>query len=286
VFQGPQEATHTCFVADEIGDYIRRRRAGQPWFAVAGIFAPHDPITPPARFLRLYDPDGLPGPRMTEQQRARHGLSDNDWRLARTHYYGLCSHVDEQVGKMLEVLEETGQADDTLVVFTSDHGDHMGHHGIGGKGAPGYDSCARVPLILRCPGIIPAGARNDSLVELVDLAPTILDACSAECPPFMQGRSLIPLLRGGESALERDSVLMEIGRPDGEQWKSVRTRSFHFAVSNDGDEELYDMQADPHQLRNIAGDAAASELLLSGYRHLSRRVMAARPHVPRLRVSW
>ncbi len=285
-FQGPEDATHACFVADEVCDIVRERTDDGPWFTVAGFFYPHDPITPPARFLDFYDPESLPAPRMTEEQRKRIGLSDTDWQVARAHYYALCSHIDEEVGRIMDCLEETGQADNTLVVFTSDHGDHMGHHGLGGKTAPGYDSCARVPLIVRYPDCIPAGTRVDSIVELVDLAPTILEFSGVPCPPVLQGQSLVRLLTGNADPDKRDNAFLEIGNPGGTQWKAVRTNTFFFAVSNEGAEELYDLTSDPDQLNNIAADPDAADMLIEAYRTLSQRVFQARPHVPRFRSCW
>ncbi len=285
-FQGPEDATHACFVADEINEYIRQHSGEKPWFASAGFFYPHDPVTPPERFLEHYEPEELPAPHMTETQREKTGLSDEDWKIARAHYYALCSHIDEEVGRILDELERTGQREDTIVIFTSDHGSHMGEHGMGGKTAPGYDSCSRVPLVMSYPGRIRQDVCTDQLVELVDLAPTVLELCGAECPPFMQGQSLVPLLTGEDTSAGRDSAFMEIGPPGGGQWKSVRTPTYYFAVSNEGTEELYDLDKDPHQLHNIAGDPDAQDMLMEGYRCLTRRIMDSRAYVPRFESCW
>ncbi len=313
IFQGPDGATHSCFVADQTCEFIRESR-GQPWFAAAGFFAPHDPINPPAKFLEWYDPARLPAPVMTAQDRERTGLTDDDWRIVRRHFYALISHIDEQVGVLLDCLDATAQADDTLVIFTSDHGDNMGHHGCGGKGAPGLDSCAHVPLLWRLPGRIPAGRRCEGLTELVDVAPTILEFCGVERHPLLQGRSLVPWLTGQTDAGGRESVFMEIGPPNGEQWKAVRTDRLFFALNNAGDEELYDLAADPHQLHNLAADGSAAvwrrsarplperetqveptcatdavpaeTLRLEGYRLLTQRIFQARANVPDYEVTW
>jgi arylsulfatase len=285
VFQGPDGATHTDFVTDEVCRFMREAK-GRAWFSVAGFFYPHDPITPPARFLNLYDPADLPVPKMTEAQRKRYGLRDDDWQKARLHYYALVSHIDEQVGRLLACLNETGQTEETLVIFTADHGDHMGHHGIAGKSAPGYDSCSRVPLIMRYPAGIQTGQVCDNLVELVDVAPTILELCGAEIPPVMQGVSLASLLEGKADGPVRDSAFIRIGIPGGTEHQAIRTKDFFFAMDNQGNEELYDMKNDPDQLKNIASEPAGREMLLEAYRCLMQRALVARPVVERFELSW
>ena len=286
LFQGPEGATHTSFVAEETCRFIRESSGGKPWFANAGIFHPHDPFNPPERFLQYYEPDELPPPQMTEADRERCGLSDDDWRIICAHYFALCSHIDEQVGRMLDCLDETGQADNTIVVFFSDHGGHQGNHGKAGKTAPGYDTCSRVPLLMRYPARIQPDKRCDDLVELVDLAPTILDLCSAEVPPHLQGRSLAPWLLGRSATAGRESAFMEIGNPGAKQFKAVRTKDYYFAVNNNGGEELYDMQEDPNQLCNQADNPEYKDMLLEGYRCLTQRIFQARPHVPRFQSNW
>ncbi len=285
IFQGPEDATQARFVADQVCEFIGESH-NHPWFAMAGFFGPHDPINPPKRFLEWYDPLQLPRPTMTEQERKRFGLSDDDWRLVRRHYYALISHIDEQIGRILDYLEAIGQNHNTLILFTSDHGDHMGNHGISGKSPPGYDSCARVPLLWQLPSRIPAGRRCEGLVELVDVAPTILEFCGIKRHPMLQGRSLVPWLTGAINSAGRPSVFMEIGPPNGEQWKAVRTSHMFFAVSNTGKEELFDMTADPDQLCNLSLKKEAESLRLEGYRLLTQRIFEARANVPGYEVTW
>ena len=107
-------------------------------------------------------------------------------------YYAMIELIDDNVGRMLAALERTGQAANTLVIFTSDHGEMLGDHGLLLKGCRFYEGLVHVPLILRWPGQIPAGATTDALVELTDLAPTLLDAAGGEVPSHMAGRSLLP----------------------------------------------------------------------------------------------
>ena len=111
----------------------------------------------------------------------------------------MIEQVDDEFGHMLEALENTGQADNTIVIFMSDHGEMLGDHGIYLKGPHFYDCAMRVPLMIRWPGKYKAGLRSDALVEMVDLAPTLLDAAGIPVPDGMQGRSLMPLLTGVET---------------------------------------------------------------------------------------
>ena len=120
----------------------------------------------------------------------------------------MIEQVDTEVGRMLKTLDELGMADNTIVIYMSDHGDMLGDHGIYEKGPYFYDCLTRVPLIIRWPRKGKAGLKVNALVELVDLAPTIMDIAGLTTPAGMQGRSLVPLLTGASSE-HRDSVYME-----------------------------------------------------------------------------
>ncbi|HUU43757.1 MAG TPA: sulfatase-like hydrolase/transferase [Planctomycetota bacterium] len=268
VFEGPEDMTHSAFVADITCDTIRRHR-DEPFFAFAGFYAPHCPLNPPKRFVDMYDPAKLPSPAMNDGEN-KLGLSDDEWRVVRQYYYALVSHVDDQVGRILATLDECGLADDTLVIFTSDHGEHLGDHGLVQKGTPGYDSCVRVPLIVSFPGKVPAGEKRGELIELVDLAPTIFDYVGVEVPGFFQGRSFRPLLDGRDYA-ERSSVFIEHRFPFGESWKVVRTRAFKYCVSGDGEEMLFDLWRDPNELTNVAGSCQYQVILDDMRTELIRR---------------
>ncbi|TVR46295.1 MAG: hypothetical protein EA425_17325 [Puniceicoccaceae bacterium] len=258
VFAGPEGLTHSAFVAERTMEAIRRRGA-EPFFIVAGFYAPHCPLNPPARFLEAYDPAELPPPQVEDDPRGlpweksirRHG--EAKWREIRRHYYALVSHVDDQIGRILDCVEEEGLAEETLVVFASDHGEHLGDHGLIQKGPPGLDSCIRVPLILRHPGRLPAGAVREDLAELVDLAPTFAEAAGVQAPPSFQGKSLY-------RDTEREAVFVEHREPGGAAWKTIRSRSAKYCRNNYGRELLYDLQEDPAELRDRSADPAAAGL--------------------------
>jgi len=255
-FAGPEEMTHSAFVAEESADYIRRRK-GELFFLISGFYAPHAPVNPPQRFVEMYDPTSLPAPHMNEGENS-YGLSMDEWQVVKAYYYALVTHIDDQVGRIFDALDETGQTENTLVIFTSDHGEHLGDHGRVQKGPPGFDSCAHVPMILSLPGKVQAGLRPDQLIESIDVAATILDFCAIQTPPAMQGKSMSPLLMG-QPYEERSSAFIEYRQPFGPSWKTVRTHLFKYAISNQGDELLFDLVRDPHELVNCAEQAAYAE---------------------------
>ena len=253
VFDGPEHLTHTAFVAEETCHYIRRHK-DDTFFAIAGFYAPHAPLNPPKRFVEMYDPASLPGPARNEGEN-RLGHSDDEWRRIKAYYYALITHIDDQIGRVLGTLDECGLRDDTLVIFTSDHGEHLGDHGLIGKGPPGLESCAHVPMVVSCPGAdrLKAGLRAEEIIEQVDVAPTVLDYCGVQVPPAFQGRSFRPLLEGRDY-LPRTSAFIEFRQPFGTSWKTVRTHEHKYCACSDGREILFDLTSDPHELTNVAGE--------------------------------
>jgi len=277
VFEGPEELTHSAFVADETIRYVNQHKH-EPFFAIAGFFAPHSPLNPPQRFVEMYDQNTLPLPIMNDGEN-RHGLSDDAWRRVKAYYYALVSHVDEQIGKILKALKESGLRNETLVIFTADHGEHLGDHGITDKGPPGYDSCSHVPLIFSYPGRIKPGNKKSELIEAVDIVPTILDYCGVRKPPVMQGRSLRKLLED-EDYQPRSSVYIEWREPFGPSHKTVRTHDFWYSASNRGGDLLFDLKKDPHQLSNVAGRPEYVQVLHQMRRELLRRWFTVEKQYP------
>lgn len=285
LFQEDEDLTLTAMVCDEACTFLRGRQGGN-WFCHVGIFAPHNPFNPPKRFADLYDPDSLPAPHMNEAEQEHANLTMDDWRRSKAHYYGMVSELDDKVGRLLDALDETGQRDNTVIIFTSDHGDNCGDHGRGGKGAPGWDSCLRVPLIVSWPGHVREGEQRQELVELVDLVPTILDLCTLEIPPFIQGCSFRPLLEGQDDDRGKDTVFAQIGNPNHAQWMTLRTASHKLCVSNEGTPVLYDLETDPHELNDVADDDAYAAIRASMTDRLVRKLFEVRPHAARFYPYW
>ena len=197
-----------------------------------------------------------------------------DAKTLQAAYYAMIALIDDQVGRMLDALEESGQAERTLVVFTSDHGESLGDHGLIRKGCRFYEGLVRVPLILRWPGRIEPGRVSGDLVELIDLAPTLLRAAGQPVPSWMQGRSLLedaPAAgAGGGRQAVRSEYFDAIDGPDGTYATMYRTRSHKLVVYHGhGLGELYDLDADPGEFDDLWDDPAAaavkSELLLRSF---------------------
>lgn len=274
-FPGDENYTHTAWVAHRSIQYLKERaQDGRSFLCIAGIYSPHSPWVAPKRFLDLYDPEKMTlptfPPEVDAQRKADH-YDDAELRLARQGYYGMVSEVDHHVGQMLDVLDETGLAEDTIVVFTSDHGEWLGEHLKYGKGYPGHDCVSRVPLLMRVPGV-QGGRRVSHLVEGVDVVPTLLEACGAPVPPHLQGQSLMPLVKGSDQAV-KDVALMEFSG-----WKMIRSKTCRYVVHDDGREFLYDLQAEWGEYRNVA-EVADYQVALGAHRHLllQRLIAMERP---------
>jgi arylsulfatase A-like enzyme len=290
-FEGPEHLTHSAFVAEETLSFLRQHDPRRPFFAIAGFYAPHAPLNPPARFVEMYDPATLPLPHRDEapDRVPWQGLdlTDDHWRKVKAYYYALISHVDDQVGRILRYLEESGLKDETLIIFTADHGEHLGDHGLIQKGPPGLESCAHVPLIVAPPAATGAGAVHPEIIEAVDLAPTILDYCGVQAPPFFQGRSFRSLL-AGDAYTPRTSAFIEFKDPFRSSWKTVRTHDYKYSVYRSGGdpataemaELLFDLRDDPHEQRNVAGDPAYGAALDRMRRELVRRWLTVENQYP------
>lgn len=261
IFAGPEHLTHSAFVADETCRYIREHQQ-QPFLCISGFYAPHAPINPPQRFVDMYDIDSMPLPQQNPGENFRE-TSDGQWRKIKAYYYALISHIDDQIGRILDTLDSCGLTDDTLIMFTSDHGENLGDHGKINK-YNSHDSSSRVPLIVSYPSGLKPQSHRHELIESVDLVPTLLDWSGIQVPPNLQGRSFRPLLEG-KAYEPRGSAFIELGEPGGFSYKALRTATHLYERRSDGDEVLYDLQSDPHQLTNIA-EAPAHREALEGLR--------------------
>jgi arylsulfatase A-like enzyme len=179
-------------------------------------------------------------------------------------YYAHISALDEQLGRLLDRLDRTGQAASTIVVYTSDHGTMLGSQGIGGKRLPFDESC-RVPFIVRYPGVIPAGRSSEALLATIDLYPSLCGLADIAIPSSCAGMDRSAIMRGALGSSPESAFLMHIEKrhaePDGPGrlaplFRGVRTDRFTYAVAQDGRWCLYDDREDPYQIRNLVGDPA------------------------------
>ncbi|WP_274649625.1 sulfatase-like hydrolase/transferase [Paenibacillus humicola] len=263
------------------------QRGDGPWHLALHFPEPHLPCRPAGRFASMYDPAGVPEwdgfretfegkPYIQSQQLLSWGIESftwEDWAPVVARYYGVISQMDEAVGQVLNALDRLGAADDTVVVFTSDHGDMCGSHRMMDKHYILYDDVVRVPLIIRMPGGKPGRVSDSFVYNFLDLAPTVLEltGLSAAGPGNLQGRSLLPLLTENEEpAGWRRSV---VSTYNGQQFglytqRMIRTKSWKYIWNCTDTDELYDLQADPAELTNRIGAPEHTELVAELRREL------------------
>ncbi|MCB9868118.1 MAG: sulfatase-like hydrolase/transferase, partial [Phycisphaerales bacterium] len=187
-------------------------------------------------------------------------------------YYAMVSEVDHHVGRILDALEDSGQAENTLVLFISDHGEWLGEHWRFGKGYPGHDATARVPLLARWPGRLDAPGRTcHDLIEAVDVAPMLLEAAAVPIEPSLQGRSFLGTLTQGQPH-GRESALIEFHHA-----RSLRTPTHLYVAHDDGREFLYDQTTPLGPYRDLAATPSCAELLGTCRRQLLARMIQAAP---------
>jgi len=240
-FPADDDLTHSAFVADQTMEFLDTHQDDR-FLCVAGFFAPHQPYVVPQRFLDRYDPDDLTLPEFPDHldDRENTPYSDDMLRQARHGYYAAVSEVDHYVGQILDRLDELGLRENTLVVFTSDHGEYLGEHHEYGKGFPGEDCVSRVPLIVRWPGGVESPGRTVSdIVEAVDLIPTLLEAAGIQVPPHLRGESFLPALH--DEPFDGHESAMLAGGARRLEGHSLRTDGFRYVSRVEDQEALYDL---------------------------------------------
>jgi arylsulfatase A-like enzyme len=283
----PAALHQTTWCTDRAIDFLSEARS-TPWLMSVNIFDPHPPFDPPADYLARYDANTLPGPRFRGSDlEAQSKLADIDFQSRPQHpdtfnarqiqaaYYAMVELIDTNVGRLLDALDTAEQRENTLVIFMSDHGETLGDHGLTQKGCRFYEGLVRVPLIFSQPGTLPQGIVHDALVELVDIAPTLLELAGVPAPP-MHGRSLVPLLRGNTQQ-HRESVRAEyyhtlhpLGFPGfkGSYGTMLRTRRYKLVVYHGhAHGELFDLERDLDEFDNLWDDPAYSPVKLELMQH-------------------
>lgn len=277
-FPGRDHLTHSAFVAEQTESFMEQHRE-DTWLCIAGFYSPHTPWVAPQRFLDLYDPEKLSLPHYPpriNQMRSDTHFSDKELRSVKQGYYAMISEVDYYVGKLLDRLEELGLSDNTIVLFTSDHGEYLGDHLRYQKGYPGEDCISRVPCIVRWPrGIAEPGRKFDGLVEAVDVLPTLLECAGIPIHQSLQGESFRRLLRN-ESFEGKEEALMEF-----HGWKNIRTKHHRYVCESDGKESLFDLRMDPMQYMNLADEPEHRELLQEMRKRMLVRTLQVERPLPR-----
>jgi iduronate 2-sulfatase len=253
----------------------------QPVFLVLGIVKPHAPWLVPERYLREYPPASTvlppsataPAP-STLHSGARMSIPPEQWREAVAAYRAACTFADAQLGTVLDGLARASRLDRTVVAAIGDNGFHASENGIFGK-ATLLEPGVRVPLVIAGPGVGRGGQPTTALVEAVDLLPTLVDLAGLPAVPGVDGVSLRPLLVDpGRPVKDAAFSLLKVGAARA-AWagRSVRTDRFRYTLWPDGDEELFDLAADPDSRRNLAADPRHAETRLA----LRRRLDALPP---------
>ncbi|MBN8424962.1 sulfatase-like hydrolase/transferase [Microbacterium esteraromaticum] len=242
----------------------QQSNAENPFVLYVGTLGPHDPYVPPERFLDMYPIDDIElppsffdpmsdKPALYRRTRRRFDqLTEDEHRTALQHYLAFCTYEDELFGSLLDALDNAGLADDTIVVYLSDHGDYAAEHGLWGKGLPAFLPAYHVPVVIRPHREARGSARrSDDAVTLLDIGPTLLELCDLAAPSEMSGRSLAADLRGEAPIGPRDVVFQSNGNEVYGIQRTIISGQWKLVVNLYDEDELYDLATDPDELRNL-----------------------------------
>jgi arylsulfatase A-like enzyme len=289
----PEEFYPTSYVTDRAVDFLDRYANGEmgkePFLLKVSYPDPHHPCTPPGRYFDMYRPEDIELPASfrdvdavrnhpyLRQRLDLPGLRNMMFRTTEDEEeargftaatYGMITMIDDSVGQILRTLDEHGLTDDTLIIYTSDHGDMMGDHGMLLKGWLPFQGVLHIPMIFKAPGVAKAGSVSDALVSSVDIAPTVLNLCGVdpECQPLdMQGLDITPLIKDPSTPL-RDCCLVEIDENDNGmdklrpgsratagRLKYLITDRYKLVIYDQvpGYGDLFDLQEGPHEMTNL-----------------------------------
>ena len=286
----PAELTDALRASAAI-EWLKKHQNQKPFFLAVGFYRPHTPYVAPASYFDLYPLDRIDLPEQPFADRddiplaalpdkpEQLGMTDEQRRRAIQGYYAATSFMDAQVGRLMAALEELDLTSRTVVVFMSDHGYHLGEHGLWQKRSL-FEESARVPLIIAAPNIKLSSSTSQRLVELVDLFPTLADLCGLSHPAHLQGRSLQPLLARPDAPFRTEALTQVIcathslARPDSPHGYSIRTERYRYTQWNGGREgvELYDHANDPREQSNRAFDPAYQEIVVKLRKQLTERI--------------
>ena len=270
----PVEDSGTHWMAKQASDMIKKLAAeGKPWHIWVDYEEPHLPCRPSAPFSTMYDPDSIPPwdgcgdtfenkPYCHKQQPISWGTDemtwDHDFKYMVARYFGVISQLDQAIGRILDALRETGQYDDTLIIFTSDHGDMCSSHNMLDKHYVLYDDICRVPLLVKYPGAAPRTC-DRFVSNCVDIPYSVLDWLGLEHPQIEHGRRLP--IAPEEDALCRDMIS---STSNGQQFglystRMIRDDRYKYVWNLTDIDELYDLESDPGEKKNLIGEPDQQE---------------------------
>ena len=259
-----EEDYHDVYIGRITRDWLAAYDHDQPFFCWCNWGGPHSPWDAPGRYAEMYDPQDvdppledpmLNTPRQLgdRQQRAMRRNAPEAWRACRASYYGMINVIDDAIGSMLAALEARDLLEDTVVIYSSDHGEMLFDHGLTGKSVM-YEGSARVPLIIHWPQRFLSGFKSKALVSTLDVVTTILEIAGAAPMRETHGESLLPLLEG-DSEVHRECVFSEMG-----PMKMVRQGPWKYVYSPDWDiRQLFNLDQDPQEVRNLMGTPAVAQ---------------------------
>lgn len=266
----PKEATHTYYMAERTIEQLEEFAENDKTFFHRTDFpGPHHPYIVPEEYADKYDPEDIKEwanfddnydekPPVQESYLWKRGVEDFDWDTwseAAAKYFGFVSFIDEQMGRVVDRMDELGLKDNTAVIHTADHGDFTGSHGQFNKGPMRYEEIDNIPLIARWPDKIESGTTSDEYVRLLDLMPTFVEMAGEEPPKDIDGRSILPILEGEEPDDWPESVFLEY---HGDEFNLISQRAVvkddQKTVLNPGMIEHYDLEKDPYETENVAQD--------------------------------
>jgi arylsulfatase len=271
----PEEYHQTTWCTDRAIDFIKEKREW-PWLFSLNIYDPHGPFDPPQKYIDRYNIDELPNPAFKETdieeksvfnnvtfQSIPQKYSDKENKMRLAQYWAQIDLIDENIGRLLAVLGETGQLNNTLIIFMSDHGDMTGDHGLTAKGCRFYEGLVRVPLIFWYPPIFEKNLLSEALVELIDIVPTLLELTGLPINEKIQGKSLLPILTGSKPAnFHKEFVRSEFydtllpGISHNINFATMYRDNKYKIINYHGHEkgELFDMIKDTNEFYNLWDD--------------------------------
>ena len=267
---GPVESCIEYYVAEEsirVIDQISTDK--EPFFLWANFWGPHSPSLVPEPYFSMYDPSEIeehPSYRETFENKPYRqqlierlwGLEDYGWKGFQeiaARYYGHCTLIDDMVGRIVAHLEESNQLDNTIIIYTADHGDCLGAHRLIEKGEFMYDEIYRIPMVVAHPECKTPGSTCDEFIYLHDVMPSAIDIAGIDVPEHIDGISFLPSMEGKPYANQREEVYCVFDRHfTVANQRMIRTKSHQFTFNSGDPGELYDLESDPYQLNNLYGD--------------------------------
>lgn len=291
-FAYPEEMHATHWTGETAVRFLQQYERDEPFFLKVSFIRPHSPYDAPERLFRMYERD-LPKaavgdwakkyePHSSERDDLWHGkFSDAEIHSSRQGYYAGVSFVDEQIGRILRVLEQRDMLDNTMIVYFSDHGDMLGDHNMWRK-SYAYESSAHIPMLVRpakSQQLQVAGKRMSQVVEIRDLLPTFLDAAGAAIPEDVEGKSLLELLRGKTEWREYLDLEHAITYDPSNHWTALTDGKWKYIFHcYDGTEQLFHLAEDRAELHDLSAEAAHAETLAMWRARMVKHLEVRGPH--------